>query len=208
MTKIRLTIKGLSYSERQTGAYALILAEENGARKLPIVIGGFEAQAIAIALEKMVSPPRPLTHDLFKQFADEFNIQLTEIVIHRIKDGVFYANLICVKPNGSEVVLDSRPSDAVALAIRFHCPIFTTEEVLQSAGLILSEEKEESTEATASSPDETPEEQPSTATTSESRDPLKTASKAKLEEMLGKAVLNEDYELAAKIRDELDRRDQ
>lgn len=95
MQKIPLTIKGLSYSERQTGAYALILAEVDGPRKLPIVIGGFEAQAIAIALEKMVSPPRPLTHDLFRQFADSFGIELIEIVIHKIKDGVFYANLIC-----------------------------------------------------------------------------------------------------------------
>lgn len=200
MHKIKLTIKGLSYSERQTGAYALILAEEDGVRKLPIVIGGFEAQAIAIALEKMVSPPRPLTHDLFKNFADSFGIGIEEIIIHKIKDGVFYANLYCIR-DGVQEVLDARPSDAVALAIRFQCPIYTTEEVLQSAGLILQEEKETKSE-------EEPIPEPTTTeATSESENPLETMSLRKLNQMLEKAVKNEDYELAARIRDEIDRRE-
>ncbi|NVK28393.1 MAG: bifunctional nuclease family protein [Flavobacteriia bacterium] len=202
MNKIPLTIKGLSYSERQTGAYALILAEENGARKLPIVIGGFEAQAIAIALEKMVSPPRPLTHDLFRDFAQVFDIGLTEIIIYKIKDGVFYANLHCLK-DGKEEVLDARPSDAVALAIRFQCPIFTTEEVLQSAGLILKEEADEA-QSTSTEPTDTP---LSENKSSDSDNPLKSSSLAQLNEMLDKAVKNEDYELAARIRDEIDRRE-
>lgn len=202
MNKIPLTIKGLSYSERQTGAYALILAEENGARKLPIVIGGFEAQAIAIALEKMVSPPRPLTHDLFRDFAQVFDIGLTEIIIYKIKDGVFYANLHCIK-DGKEEILDARPSDAVALAIRFQCPIYTTEEVLQSAGLILKEEADEA-DTTSTAPTEAPK---SEKKTSDSDNPLKSSSLAQLNEMLDKAVKNEDYELAARIRDEIDRRE-
>lgn len=205
MNKIPLTIKGLSYSERQTGAYALILAEENGARKLPIVIGGFEAQAIAIALEKMVSPPRPLTHDLFKDFANIFDIQLEEIVIYKIKDGVFYANLLC-KKDGKDEIIDARPSDAVALAIRFECPIYTTEEVLQSAGLILQEENEE--ENTPSKPEPTPTSaKKEEAAHTKSDNPLKTASLKKLNALLDKAVKDEDYELAARIRDEIDRRE-
>ncbi len=203
MTKIPLTIKGLSYSERQTGAYALILAEENGQRKLPIVIGGFEAQAIAIALEKMVSPPRPLTHDLFKEFANVFEIGLEEIIIYKIKDGVFYANLHCHRNNKDEII-DARPSDAVALAIRFQCPIYTTEEVLQSAGLILQEEAD--AKSTSSNPvHESPPQQ--TTSTPSPDNPLKSASLKKLNSMLNKAVKNEDYELAARIRDEIDRRE-
>ncbi|GGH67090.1 MAG: hypothetical protein EP346_03205 [Bacteroidetes bacterium] len=200
MHKILLTIKGLSYSERQTGAYALILAEENGVRKLPIVIGGFEAQAIAIALEKMVSPPRPLTHDLFKNFAESYGIGVTEIVIHKIKDGVFYANLHCIK-DGKTEILDARPSDAVAIAIRFDCPIYTTEEVLQSAGLILQEEESKTAEAQSTS---TP---PQEAEKPKGENPLESASLKKLNEMMEKAVNSEDYELAARIRDEIDRRE-
>lgn len=200
MQKILLTIKGLSYSERQTGAYALILAEENGVRKLPIVIGGFEAQAIAIALEKMVSPPRPLTHDLFKNFADVYGIGVTEIIIHKIKDGVFYANLHCIK-DGKTEILDARPSDAVAIAIRFDCPIYTTEEVLQSAGLILQEEESKTSEPQS---EPTP---PQEAEQPKGENPLQTASLKKLNEMMEKAVKSEDYELAARIRDEIDRRE-
>lgn len=203
MNKIPLTIKGLSYSERQTGAYALILAEENGARKLPIVIGGFEAQAIAIALEKMVSPPRPLTHDLFRDFANIFEIKLEEIIIYKIKDGVFYANLLC-KKDGKEEIIDARPSDAVALAIRFECPIYTTEEVLQSAGLILQEEQEESPAAASPAPAEA---KKTDEPTKKGENPLKTASMKKLNALLEKAVKDEDYELAARIRDEIDRRE-
>lgn len=205
MNKIPLTIKGLSYSERQTGAYALILAEENGARKLPIVIGGFEAQAIAIALEKMVSPPRPLTHDLFKDFANIFDIKLEEIIIYKIKDGVFYANLLC-KKDGKDEVIDARPSDAVALAIRFECPIYTTEEVLQSAGLILQEEGEEKPTSTPTPSVKTSKKE-DTPSAKKGENPLKTASMKKLNALLEKAVKDEDYELAARIRDEIDRRE-
>lgn len=202
MQKIPLTIKGLSYSERQTGAYALILAEDGGLRKLPIVIGGFEAQAIAIALEKMVSPPRPLTHDLFRNFSEVFGIELMEIIIHKIKDGVFYANLICRRGDKVETI-DSRPSDAVALAIRFQCPIFTTEEVLQSAGLILQEE-EDSPGSTGQGPTVAPES--SKKSGKSSKNPIETATDPELNDMLDKAVKDEDYELAARIRDEIDRR--
>lgn len=198
MKKILLNIKGLSYSERQTGAYALILAEDGGQRKLPIVIGGFEAQSIAIALEKMVYPPRPLTHDLFKNFAVSFGIDLIEIVIHKIKDGVFFANLVCEK-EGKIIELDSRPSDAVALAIRFQCPIFTTEEVLESAGLILSDEEAQvDTEEIEENKESIPSDEPA--------NPMKDASLSDLQNMLEQAVLKEDYELAARIRDEMDRR--
>ena len=191
MQKVPLTIKGLSYSERQTGAYALLLGEENGPRKLPIVIGGFEAQSIAIALEKMVNPPRPLTHDLFKIIADSFEISIEEVVIHDIKDGVFFSNLICIQ-NGKALIVDSRPSDAVALAIRFGCPIFTTEEVLGKAGLILEKEDEKST-ISIGPPAEEKEDKPKE----------KTLSLRDLKKQLEEAVKNEDYEKAARLRDQI-----
>lgn len=188
MHKVPLTIKGLSYSERQTGAYALLLGEENGPRKLPIIIGGFEAQSIAIALEKMVNPPRPLTHDLFKNIADSLEIRVEEVIIHDIKDGVFFSNLICFQ-GGKQLVVDSRPSDAVALAIRFSCPIYTTEEVLDKAGLILEKEDDKSTIHIAPKTTE-PKEKPS-------------ATLAELEKQLEEAVKNEDYEKAAALRDQI-----
>lgn len=191
MQKVPLTIKGLSYSERQTGAYALLLGEENGPRKLPIIIGGFEAQSIAIALEKMVNPPRPLTHDLFKNIADSFEIRIEEVVIHDIKDGVFFSNLICIQ-NGKTLIVDSRPSDAVALAIRFGCPIFTTEEVLGKAGLILEKEDEKSTINIGSPAEET-----------EAKPKEKKLSLRDLKKQLEEAVKNEDYEKAARLRDQI-----
>lgn len=191
MQKVPLTIKGLSYSERQTGAYALLLGEENGPRKLPIIIGGFEAQSIAIALEKMVNPPRPLTHDLFKNIADSFEISIEEVVIHDIKDGVFFSNLICIQ-NGKALIVDSRPSDAVALAIRFGCPIFTTEEVLGKAGLILEKEDEKST-INIGPPTEEKEDKPKE----------KKLSLRDLKKQLEEAVKNEDYEKAARLRDQI-----
>jgi len=188
MHKVPLTIKGLSYSERQTGAYALLLGEENGPRKLPIIIGGFEAQSIAIALEKMINPPRPLTHDLFKNVADSLEIRVEEVIIHDIKDGVFFSNLICFQ-HGKQLVVDSRPSDAVALAIRFGCPIYTTEQVLDKAGLILEKEDDKSTIHIA------PKESTPSAVPSTSLD--------ELEAQLAKAVSDEDYEKAAALRDQI-----
>ncbi len=201
MQKVRLTVKGLSYSERQTGAYALLLAEENGERKLPIVIGGFEAQSIAIALEKAVSPPRPLTHDLFKNVLGTFQVTIKEVVIHKIKDGVFFASLIAER-EGKQEVIDARPSDAVALAVRYQCPIFTSEDVLNKAGMILEEEQGEKPNVVSveEEDDDKVIAEPST------KNPISSASMKDLERMMQKAVASEDYELAARIRDEIDKR--
>lgn len=200
MQKVRLTIKGLSYSERQTGAYALLLAEENGQRKLPIVIGGFEAQSIAIALEKAVTPPRPLTHDLFKNVLGIFQVTVKEVVIHKIKDGVFFASIIAER-EGREEVIDARPSDAVALAVRYQCPIYTTEDVLEKAGMILEEEQGGKSIVTGE------EEEEAVAEKQESvKNPIEAATLKELDQMMQKAVASEDYELAARIRDEIDKR--
>ena len=138
MDKIKLEIAGLSYSQTQSGAYALVLSESIGKRRLPIIIGGFEAQAIAIELEKM-TPSRPLTHDLFKNFAELFKINISEIIIYNLVEGIFFAKLIC-EYEGKEIEIDSRTSDAIALAIRFDCPIYTYEFVLSSAGIILDDD--------------------------------------------------------------------
>jgi bifunctional DNase/RNase len=202
MEHIKLFVKGLSYSQTQSGAYALVLGEEGGERRLPIIIGGFEAQSIAIAIDKDMNPPRPLTHDLFKNFSDSFKIRLKEVVIHKLEDGVFYSILIC-EQNGTEQVLDARTSDAVALAIRFNAPIFTYPEILDSAGVILNE-KSTNTKITKadssqekdilSSPDT-----PSSSLTDQSMEMLLKSLEA--------AVVNEDYESAARIRDEIDRRE-
>ncbi len=201
MEKIGLDIIGLSYSQTQTGAYALVLGEKEGNRRLPIIIGGFEAQAIAIELEEM-TPTRPLTHDLFKNFADVFNINIKQIVIYNLVEGVFYAKLICIK-EGKEVEIDTRTSDAVALAVRFKCPIFTYEFILSSAGITLDEENE--AEGATDHLDKEP-------TKPEKKSPKKTGLKdlsiqelnKKLEEAIGK----ENYELASQIRDEITKRSQ
>ena len=145
MSLVRLKIKGISYSQTQNGAYALILNEEEGDRKLPIVIGAFEAQSIAIALEKEIKPPRPLTHDLFKNFADRFKIVVKQVIIHKLVDGVFYSSLICERGEEEEII-DARTSDAIALALRFNAPIFTYKTILDKAGIYLkfsSKEKDE-----------------------------------------------------------------
>ncbi|MBV5262333.1 hypothetical protein FLX56_28555 [Synechococcus moorigangaii CMS01] len=199
MGKIRLNIKGLTYSDRQTGAYALLLQEEDGPRKIPIVIGGFEAQSIAMALDKVMQPPRPLTHDLFKNFAERFGATLEEVIIHQIKDGVFYSNMVW-KMGDSEEIVDARPSDAISLAIRFGCPIYATDEVVEATGLVFEEGDEKSVQDTPVS--ETVEPTESTGGTED----LKKASNADLEKMMEQAVSQEDYELAARIRDELDKR--
>ena len=145
MKKVKLEIIGLSYSQTQSGAYALVLSETDGQRRLPIIIGGFEAQAIAIELENM-KPSRPLTHDLVKNIADTFGILVKEIVIHSLREGIFYSKLIC-ESNGKEVEIDARTSDAIALAVRFKCPVYTYESILSSAGIRMDQEEEESGEA-------------------------------------------------------------
>src|SRR5699024_10029514 len=136
MSLVRLRIKGISYSQTQNGAYALLLSEQDGDRQLPIVIGAFEAQSIAIALEKDIKPPRPLTHDLFKNFAEEFSITIKQVIIHKLVDGVFYSSLICEREKMEEII-DARTSDAVALALRFNAPIFTYKNILDKAGIQL-----------------------------------------------------------------------
>jgi bifunctional DNase/RNase len=203
MQKVLLSIKGLKHSERQTGAYALLLAEADGPRKLPIVIGGFEAQSIAIAMEKAVSPPRPLSHDLFKTVLDDFSLTITEVVIHKIKDGIFHATLVIIG-NGQTKHIDARPSDAVALAVRYNCPIFTTEEVLDKAGMIMEDEGKPTPIVGDVDPDL--EDDDKLAEAAESSNPIHLASLKELDQMMQRAVANEDYELAARIRDEIDKR--
>lgn len=200
MEQVKLFIKGLSYSQTQSGAYALILGEESGERRLPIIIGGFEAQSIAIALEKEVNPPRPLTHDLFKSFAVQFHISLKEVVIHKLQDGVFFSILVC-EHQGKEQVLDARTSDAVALAIRFNAPIYTYKEILNKAGIILKEGAEETKSSASPETTTTKEKSRKTSPKDLSKTPTDT-----LEKLLDDAVNNEDYEAAARIRDEIDKR--
>ena len=194
MEKIKLDIVGLSYSQTQSGAYALVLGESEGKRRLPIIIGGFEAQAIAIELEKM-TPSRPLTHDLFKNFADEFDIHVQEVIIYNLVEGIFFAKLICEK-EGKEVEIDSRTSDAIALAVRFNCNIYTYEFVLSSAGIILEDDVEE----------EGAYEEEDVDLNELTRDPVETYSLDDLEKRMQEAIDNEDYEMASKIRDEINRR--
>jgi uncharacterized protein len=195
MEKIQLDIVGLSYSQTQSGAYALVLAETDGRRRLPIIIGGFEAQAIAIELESM-QPSRPLTHDLFKSFAEEFDFNITEVLIYNLVEGIFYAKIMCVH-NGKEVEIDSRTSDAIALAVRFNCPIYTFEFILSSAGIILEDQDSEE----LAEDDLTLEELASIQ-----KEPLESISLEDLEANLQEAIANEDYENASRIRDEIDRR--
>ncbi|MFN5444796.1 MAG: bifunctional nuclease domain-containing protein [Crocinitomicaceae bacterium] len=194
MVKIKLDIIGLSYSQTQSGAYALVLAETGGKRSLPIIIGGYEAQAIAIELEKM-TPTRPLTHDLFKSFADSFQVNIEEVVIYNLVEGVFYAKLICVK-DGKFSEIDARTSDAIALAVRFKCPIYTFESILASAGILLDENNELIADAPETESIETKKVDTGMA----------TMNMDQLEENLNQAIENEDYELASKIRDEINKR--
>jgi uncharacterized protein len=192
MAKVKLKVLGLSYSQTQSGAYALVLAEDKGDRRIPIIIGGFEAQAIAIELEAL-KPPRPLTHDLFVNFAMAFKIDLVEVNIHRLEEGIFYSELLC--DNGSSrIKIDARTSDAVALAIRFGSPIYTTEEIMNKAGIILPVEDRIRTDK-------------SKTTESKETGKYSNFSLKELKEMLDKAVLNEDYEEASRIRDEMNRRE-
>jgi bifunctional DNase/RNase len=206
MSLVRLNIKGISYSQTQSGAYALILSEVDGQRKLPIVIGAFEAQSIAIALEKDIQPPRPLTHDLFKNFSDRFDIVVKQVIIHKLVDGVFYASLICERDTVEEII-DARTSDAIALALRFSAPIFTYKNILEKAGIILKTDSKKEDE----------ENQPEDVLLFDdlefesdeikvSDDGYSSKSIKKLQELLIKAVAEEDYETAAKLRDEISKR--
>ena len=200
MSLIQLTIKGISYSQTQSGAYALVLSEMNGKKTLPIIIGAFEAQSIAIALEKEIRPPRPLTHDLFKTFSERFEIRVKQVIIHKLVDGIFFSSLICEK-DGVEEIIDTRTSDAIAIAVRFEAPIYTYENILDKAGIYLKIEEEieikehldlESVEVTLDRPVEKSE--------------ISLLTLKALHEKLNEAVMNEDYELAAKIRDEISKR--
>ena len=204
MSLVRLNIKGISYSQTQNGAYALILNEVDGDRKLPIVIGAFEAQSIAIALEKEIRPPRPLTHDLFKNFADRFDIVVKQVIIHKLVDGVFYSSLICERDKIEEII-DARTSDAIALALRFKAPIFTYKNILDKAGIYLkvNPKKEDEEEQDSILIDDMLAEEIETAPSLES---YKAKTLDELHELLEKAVANEDYETAARIRDEISKR--
>ena len=193
MEKIRLDIIGMSYSQSQSGAYALILGEHGGKRRLPIIIGGFEAQAIAIELEK-IRTPRPLTHDLFKSFADVYHIAVTEVVINKFSEGVFYAKLVCTDGKFEQEV-DSRTSDAIALALRFTCPVFTYESIMVAAGILMEEEAE------LPKPEDSKVENEIGAQIA-----YADGTVAELKEMLQHAIENEEYEKASKIRDELNKR--
>lgn len=193
MKRIKLKVLGISYSQTQSGAYALVLIEEKGERRIPIIIGGFEAQSIVIKLENL-DPPRPLTHDLFKSFADVFNVSVIEVFIYKLEEGVFYSKLIC--SNGEkEYTIDSRTSDAVALSLRFDCPIFITEEILEKAGITVNP----SGSAAQNTTDEESVFEPDVTKYSSYTD-------EELYKMIDDAVKTEDYERAAAIRDEIDKR--
>lgn len=193
MQEIEITVKGLSYSQGKSGAYALILAEKGSdARKLPVVIGGAEAQSIAVALEKSIAPPRPMTHDTWQNMLDELGTQIEKVLIHRLVNGVFYASIYARNEHGAQLIFDSRPSDAVALAVRVDCPIYVLASILEQAGITEKEERVadgvEDDVAEGSTPSET-----------------EADSITLLEKQLEEAVENEDYELAARLRDRIDK---
>lgn len=195
MEKIELKIIGLSYSQTQSGAYALVLSEKQGARRLPIIIGGFEAQSIAIELENM-KPSRPLTHDLFKTFAESFQVEIKEVVIYNLIEGVFYSKIVCDQ-NGQEVEIDARTSDAIAIGIRSSCPVYTFEHILSSAGIQLEDELEEGAVEVESGEDES---------TEKEGNELSALTTEELNNLLQEAIDHEDYERASEIRDELNKR--
>lgn len=197
MQKIRLEILGLSSSQSQTGSFALVLGEESGYRRLPIIIGMFEAQAIAIEIEKII-PNRPMTHDLFKSFAEYFDFEVEEILISDLREGVFFAKVVC-SDGLKKVEIDARPSDAIAIGLRFNVPIYTYENILSEAGIVLSDFVEEEEEAVD---DKVPTKVPG----KNNKDWLKDVNTDQLRTMLEEALGNEDYEKAAQIRDELNKR--
>lgn len=206
MSLVRLSIKGISYSQTQNGAYALILSEMDGERKLPIVIGAFEAQSIAIALEKDIKPPRPLTHDLFKNFADRFDVVVKQVIIHKLVDGVFYSSLICERDRIEEII-DARTSDAIALALRFDAPIFTYKNILDKAGIFLKINPKDSPEKTTVSETGIENIEIDNPAANIATDYSKL-SLSDLYTSLDEAVKNEDYEKAANLRDEISKREQ
>ena len=197
MKKVKLNILGLSYSQTQTGAYALVLSEADGNRRIPIIIGAVEAQAIAIQLEGL-KPPRPLTHDLFLNVALAFEIEIAEVFIHKLEEGIFYAEIVCVQ-NTNRIRVDSRTSDAIALALRFECPIYTTEEIIEKAGIIM--EFDENGEVN----DEN-EEPGMIKKSSATNIDYSELSSDELNELLETAITDEDYEKASEIRDEINKR--
>jgi hypothetical protein len=199
---IKLNVLGISYSQTQSGAYALILSEEEGDRRIPIIVGGFEAQAIAIELEGL-KPPRPLTHDLFQSFAKVYGIKINEVVIYKLEEGVFYAQLLC--DNGVEkITLDARTSDAIALALRFKCPIYTTEEIISKAGIVLDFDKETGKPEESVSSETTAEDFKETPTVEKSD--YSSLSVEELKKMMDEAIKNENYEKASALKNEIDRR--
>ncbi len=199
--KIKLEILGLSSSQSQTGSFALVLGETEGNRRLPIIIGMFEAQAIAIEIEKII-PNRPMTHDLFKSFASSFHFHVEEIVISDLKEGVFFAKVVCTDGlKKSEI--DARPSDAIAIGLRFDAPIYTYETILAEAGIVLTDEEEEEEKA-ETKPESKPKVKKDTA--KKTVDDYKNYAIEKLNDLLKDAIDKEDYERAAKIRDELSKR--
>ena len=186
MSLVELAVNRISYSQSQNGAYALILEEIDGKRKLPIVIGGFEAQSIAIALDKEIQPPRPLTHDLFKNFANNYDIKIKQVIIHKLIDGIFFSSVICER-NKEEEIFDARTSDAIALALRFESPIYTYDKILDKAGIILKKEIKDKKQKKF---DES----------------FKGFSIKELNKKIAKAIEDENYELAAQLRDEINQR--
>jgi len=217
MSLVQLTIKGISYSHTQNGAYALILNEVDGERKLPIVIGAFEAQAIAIAIEEDLKPPRPLTHDLFKTFCDRFDIVVKQVIIHKLVDGVFFSSIICER-DGIEEIIDARTSDAISLALRFDAPIFTYKNILDKAGIYLREQELADMDDADEDDDDFDDDDEKDQTINEAIDEFLNIvpeekenefagySVQELNDMLELSVLNEDYEKAARLRDELSKR--
>jgi bifunctional DNase/RNase len=203
MSLIKLTIKGISYSQTQSGAYALVLSEMEGKRTLPIIIGAFEAQSIAIALEKEIRPPRPLTHDLFKTFSERFHITVKQIIIHKLVDGIFFSSLVCER-DGVEEIIDTRTSDAIAIAVRFLAPIYTYENILDKAGIYLKLEEEISIKEILE-PETIHVNLEETDSTKHESD-FSVFTIKELQQQLNDAVSNEDYETAAKVRDEISKR--
>ena len=201
MSKIKLNVLGISYSQTQSGAYALVLAEEGGERRIPIIIGGFEAQAIAIQLEGL-KPPRPLTHDLFLSFASAFGISIVEINIYKLEEGVFYSKLIC-DDGEKKMTVDARTSDAIALALRFSCSIYTTEDILAKSGIVIDIEPESKENKPTSSSKLFSDPSPGKGRPA---DELRDLTLNELKQMLQDAVKNENYERASDIRDEINRR--
>ena len=202
MDLIQMKVRGISYSETQTGAYALILNEEKGERKLPIIIGGFEAQSIAIALEQEVKPSRPLTHDLFKSFGERFNIYVKQVIIHKLVDGIFFSSLICERDKIEEII-DARTSDAIALAIRYNAPIYAYDSILKKAGFTAAISENSKKLSEDKWIQKFVKEQ---SNRNEDIGDLKKLSVSKLKSLLTKLVSQENYEKAARVRDELSKR--